>query len=80
MTQVVLPAVKALAEQPAMSTPLSLNATVPVGVPPPGAVASTVAVRVTDWEKVEGVGAATRPVVVLAAATTCEKEGVVPGL
>ena len=32
----------------------SLKVTVPVGVPPPGAGAVTVAVNVTDWPTTEG--------------------------
>ena len=32
----------------------SLNATVPVGVPTPGATTATVAVNVTDWPKADG--------------------------
>ena len=32
----------------------SLNVTVPVGVPLPGAPAATVAVKVTDWPKTDG--------------------------
>ena len=34
--------------------PPSLNVTLPVGVPLPGAAAVTVAVKVTDWPKTEG--------------------------
>ena len=32
----------------------SMKVTVPVGVPLPGAVAVTVAVKVTDWPKTDG--------------------------
>ena len=32
----------------------SMNVTVPVGTPEPGALAATVAVNVTDWPKTEG--------------------------
>ena len=32
----------------------SLNVTVPVGVPAPGALTVTVAVNVTDWPKTDG--------------------------
>jgi len=31
-----------------------LNVTTPVGVPPPGATAATVAVNVTDWPNTDG--------------------------
>ena len=34
----------------------SLNVTVPVGVPAPGAVTVTVAVKVTDWPTFERIG------------------------
>ncbi len=34
--------------------PPSLNCTVPLGVPAPGATAETVAVNVTDWPETEG--------------------------
>ena len=37
-----------------MVVPLSLNVTVPVGVPAPGATGATVAVKVTDWPDLEG--------------------------
>jgi hypothetical protein len=36
----------------------SMKVTVPVGVPEPGALAVTVAVKVTDWPKTEGLGEA----------------------
>src|SRR4051794_37481470 len=49
----------------------SLKVTDPVGVPAPGATAPTVAVKVTDWPKVEGLGAAESAVVVLAWLTVC---------
>jgi len=35
----------------------SKNSTVPVGVPAPGALGVTVAVKVTDWPKTDGPGA-----------------------
>ncbi len=44
----------------------SLNVTVPVGVPAPGAVAEMVAVKVTDWPKTDELGDAKSAVVVLA--------------
>ena len=51
----------------------SLNVTVPVGVPAPGATAATVAVKVSDWPKTDGLGPVVRAtvVVVLAWPTTC---------
>jgi len=44
----------------------SLNVAVPVGVPAPGAVAATVAVKVTDWPYTEGFALELRVVVVSA--------------
>ena len=35
---------------------VSVNVTVPVGVPVPGATADTVAVNVTDWPDTDGLG------------------------
>jgi hypothetical protein len=49
----------------------SLNVTVPVGVPAPGATAVTVAVKVTDWPNTDGFGDAVSAVAVLAAPTVC---------
>jgi hypothetical protein len=37
------------AAQPPMSVPPSLNSTVPPGLPEPGLVTATLAVRVTGW-------------------------------
>ena len=48
----------------------SKNWTVPVAVPAPGAVAATVAVKVTDCEKTEGFMEDVNAVVVLALLTT----------
>ena len=53
----------------------SLKVTVPVGVPVPGAVAVTVAVKVTDWPKTEGLTEEATAVVVLALLTVCVKLG-----
>ena len=50
----------------------SLNVTVPVAVPDPGATAATVAVNVTDWPEVEGFVPLTSVVVVLDWFTVCE--------
>ena len=46
--------------------PPSRNVTVPVGVPAPGATGETVAVKVTDWPKTDGLADEVMPVVVLA--------------
>ena len=46
------------------------NCTVPVGVPAPGATALTVAVKLTDWPKTEGLTEEATVVVVLAGLTT----------
>jgi len=43
----------------------SLNVTVPVGVPAPGATAATVAVKVSDWPKTDGFGPVVRATVVV---------------
>ena len=47
----------------------SLKVTVPVGVPEPGALALTVAVKVTDWPKTEGLDEEATAVVVLSLLT-----------
>lgn len=54
-----------------MALPPSRKVTVPVGVPAPGATAETVAVKVTDWPKTEGLGDEARAIAVLALFTTC---------
>ena len=51
----------------------SLKVTVPVGVPVPGAVGVTVAVKVTDWPKTEGLTEEITTVVVPALLTVCVK-------
>ena len=57
---------------PALSVPVpnvvvpSLKVTVPVGVPPPGATAETVAVNITDRPNTEGLTEDTTVVVLLA--------------
>src|ERR1043166_8852937 len=53
----------------ASGVPASLKVTVPVGVPPPGAVTLTVAVKVTDCPDTDGLTEEPRAVVVLAALT-----------
>ena len=47
----------------------SMKMTVPVGVPLPGAVGLTVAVKVTDWPKTEGFADETTEVVVASCLT-----------
>lgn len=47
-----------------------MNVTLPVGVPGPGPVTATAAVKVTDWPATEGLGAAVNVVVVDAWLTT----------
>jgi hypothetical protein len=53
----------------------SLNMTLPAGVPPPGATAVTVAVKVTDWPKFEGLSDDVTTEDVDALFTTCVREG-----
>jgi len=47
----------------------SKKETVPVGVPAPGALGVTVAVKVTDWPKTDGLGLMDREVAVAAWST-----------
>ena len=62
---------------PALSVPVpsvvapSLKVTVPVGVPAPGAVAATVAVKVTACPNTDGLAEEESAVVVLAMFTVC---------
>src|SRR5881628_35048 len=53
----------------------SLNVTVPVGVPAPGAAAATVAVNVTAWPNTDGLGAAAMSVALPALFTVWVKLG-----
>ncbi len=53
-----------------------MKVTLPVGVPAPGEVAETVAVKVTDCPSEEGFGAAVKFVAVAALLTTCATAGV----
>src|SRR5208283_59333 len=69
-------AVVRLATPPASDTPPSLllplkKITLPVGVPPPGGTALTVAVKVTDCPELDGFCEEIREVVVEASLTTC---------
>ena len=50
---VVTPAVVESVPVPSVFEP-SLNVTVPLGLPLPGATAATVAVNVTDWPEADG--------------------------
>jgi len=56
----------------------SLNVTVPVGVPEPGAVTLTAAVNVTDCPKSVGFALEVTTVVVVFKLTTCVKLFVLP--
>ena len=56
---------------PPRSTPLSRNWTWPVGVPLPGALATTVTVKLTSSPHAAGVAEGVRIVVVLSACTVC---------
>ena len=49
-----VPRLSRAAPQPLMVPPLDLKVTLPVGVPEPGAVTLTVAVKVTDAPKADG--------------------------
>ena len=66
--EVAEPEIRVIAEP--MALPLSKNWTVPVAVPAPGAVAATVAVKVTDCWKSEGFTEDANAVVVFALLTT----------
>jgi hypothetical protein len=65
----------AFAAQPVIVAPPSSNITVPVRVPVPGAIALTVAVRVTGWPVTEGFSDDARAVDVDAWLTVCVKVG-----
>src|SRR5262249_41671769 len=59
--------------------PLSVNDTVPVGMPTPGALADTVVEKVTDWPKTVGsIVVLTLVDVVFALFTTCVTPPVLP--
>src|SRR5437867_2951274 len=53
---------------------------VPVGVPAPGATAATVAVKVTDWPRPDGLSEEVTAVVLLAWLIVCVKVADVRGL
>ena len=71
VVQVALPAVSVWALQPLIVTLLSLNVTLPVGVPEPGALALTVAVNVTDCAVWAGLLFDASAVVVASALIVC---------
>src|SRR5438094_7366202 len=70
VAQVALPAARATAEQIVVAP--SLNSTLPLGEPAPGAVTFTVAVNVTLWPNTDGLADELRLVDVLALFTTCD--------
>src|SRR5436190_3258483 len=72
VAQVADPAASACALQPVIELAPSLKSTVPLGVPAPGAVAVTVAVKVTDWPNTDGFAEDVTAVVVEAWLTTCD--------
>ena len=51
--------------------PPSRKVTAPIGVPAPGAIAETVAVKVTDWPNTDGFADEVTVVAVFALFTTC---------
>ena len=59
-----------VAGEPRLFTP-SLNCTVPVGFPEPGATAETEAVKLTDWPKLDGFSDEMMVVLLLALLTVC---------
>ena len=71
---VVVPFVVLTLGDPRLLLP-SLNCTVPVGVPLPGAVTLMVAVKVTNCPENEGLGEEVTAVLVGASLTTCLKLG-----
>ena len=56
--------------EPSLVVP-SMKVTVPVTVPLPGATAETVAVKLTDWPKTDGLGVETTLVAELSGVTVC---------
>ena len=62
--QIAVPPTRAWLTQPAMLTPPSWKVTVPVGVPEPGGLAVTVAVKVTICPATEGLAEELSAVVV----------------
>ena len=65
----------ATAEHPEIGVELLVKATVPVGVPDPGEETETVAVRVTGWPMIEGLGEDESEVVVEALSTVSVRSG-----
>src|ERR1017187_4217933 len=70
VVQVATPATSVTPPHPAMAAAPLSNATFPVGVPDPGALAVTAAVKVTDWPNTVGLTVAVTTVVVGSAVTT----------
>ena len=70
VVQVATPATNVTPPHPAMAAAPLSNATFPVGVPDPGALAVTAAVNVTDWPNTVGFTVAVTTVVVGSAVTT----------
>ena|SRR5579884_1223411 len=68
---------RACAPQPVMVAPPSLKFAVPVGVPAPGRLAVTVAVKVTLCPKTDGLADELTVVVVLAWFTVCVRTALV---
>src|SRR5437867_9298299 len=68
------------ASGPARTVLPSLTVIVPPRGPDPGATARTVAVKVTDWPKVDGFTDDVTLVVVVAFVTMCEADGLVLAL
>src|SRR5262249_20249404 len=54
VVNVAWPPLRARLLPPGSAVPLSRKVTVPVGVPPPGAFACTVATKLTGWPNPEG--------------------------
>src|SRR5450759_2918935 len=71
VAHVAVPPAAAWAAHPAIGTPPSRKATVPVGVPEPGAVTFTVAVKVTGCPVTDGFSDDASDVAVVAGLMVC---------
>src|ERR1700690_127200 len=71
VVQVATPATNVTAPHPARAAAPLSNANLPVGVSEPGALAVTVAVKVTDWPNTGGFTVRVTTVLVGSAVTTC---------
>ena len=82
VVQVAVPATTGTVVHPVMAeAPVEVKVTPPpVGVPDPGAVVVTVAVKVTDWPVTDGVVVEATVVVVVAGVTVCVKVAEVEGV